>query len=136
MSKILDTNLPVVMGNCIHVVNVEKELNPRLTNEADVFICIQVENEEGKDEYCILLTQDEYDKLKKGTFPNMKDMIPGRIYHKFIVDNNFYCVKLKDPSGEVYVGVFDIGDWSKYFQRALSHPQSCTKKHIITDLFD
>ena len=84
----------------------------------------------------VYLTQDEYDKLKKGTFPDMKDMIPGRIYHKFIVDNNFYCVKLKDANGEIYVGVFDIGDWSKYFQRAINHPKSCTKKRILTDLFD
>ena len=136
MPKILDTNLPVVMGNCIHVLNVEKEQNPRLKNEADVFVCIQVENENGKDEYCILLTQEEYDKLEKATFSDMKEMVAGRIYTKFINDNNYYCVKMKDSTGDVFVGVFDIGDWSDYFKRALSHPQSCTKKKILTDLFD
>ena len=45
-----------------------------------------------------------------------------------------YCF---DATGTVIdVGVFDIGAWATYFRRAISHPMSCTKKSLITDLFD
>lgn len=136
MAEILDKDFPVHMGNCIHVVNCDKESNPKLVKEPDVFICIQVEDETGKDEYPILMTQDEFDKLEKAVFPDMDNMIPGRIYSKFLLKTNFYCVKLKEDNGQVYVGVFDIGAWATYFRRAISHPMSCTKKSLITDLFD
>lgn len=136
MAEILDKDLPIHMGNCIHVVNCEKKSNLNLAKEPDVFICIQVEDETGKDEYPILMTQDEFDKLEKAVLPDMDSMIPGRIYHKFLINTNRYCVKLKEDNGQVYVGVFDIEAWATYFKRAISHPMSCTKKSFITDLFD
>lgn len=136
MAKIIDIHMPIVMGNCIHVLNIEKEVDSKLSKEPNVFICIQVENEDGKVEYPILMTQDEYDKLERAVFPNMKDMIAGRIYVMFIRDNNYYCVKLKDVNGDVFVGVFDIGDWAEYYKRATHHPKSVTKKSIITDILD
>ena len=135
MAKILDKNLSVALGNCIHVLNVEKQNNPNL-KEDDVFICIQVENESGDKEYSIHMTQSEMDSLKKGNLSDMDKMIFGRIYHKFIVDTNYYCVKLRDNSGDVYVGIFNIAKWSSYYKRAVTHPMSCTKKSLWTDLFD
>ena len=136
MPEILDTNIPIVMGNCIHVANCEKKENTSLAAEADVFICIQIENENGKDEYSILMTQEEFDNLKKGVFPDMDKMIFGRIYPKFITNKNFYCVKLKENNDNVFVGIFDIGDWAEFYKRAIEHPKSCTRKSMLTNLLD
>ena len=137
MPDILDSNLPVVMGNCIHVGNIEKRTDPKLKDEDDVLICIQVENEYGNEEYPILMTQDEFDnKLKKGSLVDIKIMKPGRIYPKFLWTTNYYCVKLRDNENNVFIGFFNIKDWAKYFQRALTHPKSCTKKTIFTDILD
>ena len=136
MAEILDKDMSVVMGNCIHVVNCEKKDDARYAAEDDVLICIQVENESGREEYPILMTQDEFDKLEKGYLPDMDDMVMGRIYPKFITDKNFYCVKLKENTNDIYVGIFDIGDWSTYYRRAIDHPKSVTHKSMITDLFD
>ena len=58
-SMILDSDMPVVLGNCIRVENVEKRNGVAPLDDEGVFVCVQVENETGKDEYCILLTQAE-----------------------------------------------------------------------------
>ena len=131
MTKILDENFPVVMGNCIHVLN-EDDTDPK----EKVLICIQVENETGKVEYPIMLTQDEYGALTLISFEEPIDMVPGRIYPKYIDGANCYCVKLKDVSGSVFIGKFRIDQWRDYYNRALRHPKSITHKSIITDLFD
>ena len=132
MSTLIEENLPVVMGNCIRVDNVDK-LDDK---EPDQFICIQVENETGKEEYPILLTEDEFKNIKRWLPNEMKTMIAGRIYIKFFVDANYYCVKLRIGKNKSFVGIFRISDWIKYFKRAAAHPKSCTKKNIITDILD
>ncbi len=129
---IIDKNMKVVLGNCIRVSNVEKK--HRL--EANVYVCIQVESEDGKEEYPILLTQGEYDNIMKTDTVDMKGMISGRIYTKFMLFKNFYIIRLRGYDDSEFVAVFDIAAWKKYFERALKHPNSCTKKGIITDILD
>jgi hypothetical protein len=131
-TPIIDKNMKVCLGNCIRVSNVEKK--NRL--ESSVYVCIQVESEDGKSEYAILLTQGEYDKIIKADTFDMKDMVPGRIYAKFILSKNYYTVRLKGYDGVEFVGLFEIGDWRKYYERALKHPNSCTKKSFLADILD
>ncbi len=134
---ILDENMPVVLGNCIRVENVEKSLGEEKNpEEADVFVCVQVESENGNDEYPILMTQQELERLPRVDFMDMSEMVAGRAYPKFIKDKNYYCVKLLAYDGETFVGAFDIGYWKDCFIRAMSHPRSCTKKKFITDVLD
>ena len=135
-SMILDSSMPVVLGNCIRVNNVEKQLGTTNDGEDDLFICVQVESENGKDEYCILLTQREFDKLPRIEQAGMGDMVAGRIYRKFIEDTNYYLVLLRGYDGSQFVGKFEIGFWAKCFQRAIMHPKSCTRKGILTDMAD
>jgi len=131
-TPIIDKSMKVVLGNCIRVSNMEKK--HRL--EASVYVCIQVESEDGRDEYAILLTQGEYDKIIKADTVEMKGMVPGRIYHRHILGKNYYAVRLKGYDDLEFIGLFEIPDWKKFFERALKHPESCTKKGIITDLLD
>ena len=131
-SPIIDKSMKVALGNCIRVSNMEKK--HRL--EANVYVCIQVESEDGNEEYAILLTQGEFDKIMKTDTIDMKGMVSGRIYTKFLLFKNFYTVRLKSYDGTEFVGVFDIAEWKKYFERALKHPNSCTKKGFVTDLLD
>ena len=135
-SMILDNDMPVVLGNCIRVENVEKRNGVAPSNDEDVFVCVQVENENGQDEYCILLTQDEFDRIPRVEGMDGSQMIAGRIYTKFIRDKNYYLVKMKGYDGIGFVGMFEIGFWADCFKRAIAHPMSCTKKGFITDILD
>ena len=135
-SMILDNDMPVVLGNCIRVENVEKRNGVASSDDEDVFVCVQVENENGQDEYCILLTQDEFDRLPRIEGMDDSRMIAGRIYAKFIRDKNYYLVKMKGYDGIGFVGIFEIGFWADCFERAITHPMSCTTKGFITDILD
>ena len=126
MPEIIDKGMPIVLGNCVRVRN----------DEVDVLVCVQVESNDGKDEYCILLTEDELKKLPRMVADCGDVVVAGRIYVKFIGGKNYYCVKLKDWNGAEFVGAFDIGFWRKCFERAMDNPKSCTKKGIVTDILD
>ena len=129
---IIDKNRKVVLGNSIRVSNIEKK--HRL--EADVYICIQVESEDGKEEYPILLTPSEYSGLQKTDAIKTDGMVSGRIYTKFIGYKNYYVIRLTGYDDDEFVAFIDIADWKKYYERALKHPNSCTKKGMLTDLLD
>jgi hypothetical protein len=135
-SMILDRDIPVVLGNCIRVENVEKSNGVAPSNDEDVLVCMQVESENGKDEYCILFTLDEFDRIPRLEGMDERQMIAGRIYMKFIGYKNYYLVKMKGYDGIGFVGMFDIGFWADCFKRAITHPNSCTKKGFITDILD
>ncbi len=132
MAKIIDTDMPIKMGNCIHVQNCDKACH----DDFETYICIQVEEETGDEEYAILVTDEELSKTKRYVAKDTVNMIPGRIYTKFILGENFYCVKLNDKKGGTFVAAFPIRDWVVYFKRAISHPNTCTKKSLMTDLLD
>lgn len=129
---IIDKGRKVVLGNSIRVSNIEKK--HRL--EADVYICIQVESEDGKEEYPILLTPSEYIGLSKTDAIRKEGMVSGRVYTRFFKYKNFYVVRLTGYDDEDFVAVIDIADWKKFYERALKHPNSCTKKGMLTDLLD
>lgn len=128
MPEVIDKKMPIVLGSCVRVKNAEG--NP------GVLVCIQVESNDGRDEYCILLTEDELRKLPRLIADFDDIVVAGRIYVKFINGSNYYCVKLKDWNGTEFIAAFDIGFWRKCFERAAANPDSCTKKGIITDLLD
>lgn len=131
MPYIYDEDMPIILGNCIRVLNADST-----KEEHDSFVCIQVESEDGRTEYPILMTLLEYDKLEHVVNDDMKKMVAGRIYPAFIHGKNYYCVKLNGYDKEEYIGIFDIGDWAKYYRRAVEHPKSVTKKSLLTDIFD
>lgn len=135
-SMILDRDISVTLGNCIRVKNVEKSNGVASSDDEDVLVCMQVENENGKDEYCILFTLDEFDRIPRLEGMDESQMIAGRIYVKFIGHKNYYLVKMKGYDGIGFVGMFDIGFWADCFKRAITHPKSCTKKGFITDILD
>ena len=135
--KILDTDLPVKLGYCIHVVNCEKEEDPKgHVDEPPVFICIQLETEDGNVEYPVLLTDEEYSKVEKGYSTDMNKLVAGRTYPTFRFRRNCYDIVIKDWTGETCIGFFKREEIVAYYKRALYHPKSVTKKSLITDLFD
>lgn len=138
-SFIIDKNMRVALGNCIRVRNVEKSEGTAYYDEPDVFVCVQVENETGENEYCILLDEKEFEQAKKNGIPcGSLNMVAGRIYPKFNRANskNYFCVKMKDWENEEFVAMFEIGDWSKFYTAAINHPKSCTCKSFLTDILD
>lgn len=135
MAKKLDKNLPVALGNCIHVMNLEAG-SPGHANEDPVLVCIQVEDKTGQREYPILLTQMEYESLRRVQPVDMDDRKFGRCYNQFIEDTNYFVIKLRDASGSVSCGLFEIGFFGKCYERAITHPKSVTRKNFIRDLMD
>ena len=135
-SFIIDKNMPVALGNCIRVKNVEQS-EGLAHNEPDVFVCIQVENETGENEYCILLDEEKFAQVRKNAmFCDDGNMVAGRIYTRFVKFRNCYCVKLKDWTNQVFIALFDIGEWSRCYVNAIAHPKSCTRKSLLTDVLD
>lgn len=132
----IDRKVPVFLGNCIRVENVEKKLDGgRLASEPDRFVCIQVEEEDGYEEYCILLTELELDRLPR-VDASLGGAVQGRAYRRFIGGYNVFCIRLKDWNGGVFTCVFSALKWKECYERALLHPKSCTVKNRIVDFFD
>ena len=136
MARILDDSIPVAMGNCIRVYNEEKAHAINLQHQEDIYVCIQVENAKGNEEYPILLTQDEFAALKIDTEKDGSGMKAGRIYPISMNKQNMYQVKLKDVSGKEFVVNIPIMQWKIFFDRAVRHPHSVTRKRFLTDLLD
>ena len=140
MPEFLDKRMLVMLGNCIRVLNTEKTAHPdKLSDEPDVFYCIQVENNSGAEEveYPILIPEDEFNKLEP-VFPEgdkFLKMKPGRIYFENDNGKNFYCIKLRTPD-ECFVVMFPIATFKRYYELAQSHPSCCTKKNWFVNLFD
>ena len=82
------------------------------------------------------MTQQELDALPKTDIDPKNTMKPGRVYNKHYNLSNMYCVRMTDSTGKEFVGAFTIDQWIAYFKRAVAHGNSCTKKNLITDLFD
>ena len=135
---VIDKN-KIVLGQCVRVQNVEKKKDPKKRRfEADDYIAIQVENYTGNLEYCILLTYIEHTDMESVELNKsmLNNMIAGRLYPVTIGRKETYLVKVNHWDGRTRVLRMSFGQLADADARAIKHPMSCTKKSILTDLFD
>lgn len=135
-------DIPVKLGNVILVRNVEKtkrdEKTDRQINEPESYYSIQIEDYDGKNERCILITAHEYEQLPLVTLPEefTSKVLIGRLYPVNIgkTDAYFLAINTKDN----WRKLVRIGKWllDKAESRAKKHPESLTKKNWLRDLID
>ena len=133
MAKMID-NVEVKLGRTIRV----KNLNSR-NREADIYIALQVEDLDGKNERCILFTQRELELCK--VVDISWDLVPGRLYP--YADNQYegYIVKTfmyNSKRDEWYIVVRRIT--AKRLEiaedRAMKNPEDLTHKSWVVDWLD
>ena len=91
MAEIIDTDLKVVLGQLIRVKNLQKK-----PNENAVYVAVQVEDENGNNERCLLFTEIECSDMQNIYSAILEKMLYGRLY-KFIIDNKeTFVVRVKN----------------------------------------
>ena len=90
-AKQLDDN-KIVLGQMVRVANQEKKFN-----ENELYVAVQVEDENGENERCILFTEIELSDMEKITFDfAFSKMVNGRLYSAIIDKKPTYLVKLSN----------------------------------------
>lgn len=137
-SHTIDKN-KIVLGQCVRVQNVEKKNNPKARRfEADDYVAIQIEDYDGNDEKCILLTYIEHTDMESVELNKsmLNNMVAGRLYPVKLGRKDTYLLKVNHWDGRTRVLRMSFGQLADADARAIKHPMSCTKKSILTDLFD
>ena len=119
----------VTLGQMIRVANLEKKFN-----ENDKYVSLQVEDEDGNNERCLLFTEIELSDMQKVELPF--DMVLGRIY-KCVIDkkptNLIKVINYYDKQMILRISPYQL-NFSE--SRALRNPEDLTKKGLLTDLMD
>ena len=137
-SHVIDKN-KIVLGQCIRVNNVEKQTNPiKHRSDNNEYVAVQVEDYTGDIEYCILLTKKEYTKMEtvELMYELFNSMRSGRIYPVTIANKLSYLLKVTDWENNSKIFRISLKQLAIARHRAINHPSSCTKKSVLTDLFD
>ena len=127
----------VKLGQCIRVVNVEKKAGNDRAG-ADTYVSIQVEDENGDNERCLLFTETEFTdmefiRLPESIYGGMK---LGRLYPAEIAKHCCYLIKSRHWNGGIIIKRISITQLTKADKRAVKHPESVTKKSFLSDLMD
>ena len=130
-AKQLDDN-KIVMGQMVRVANLQKKFN-----ENEQYIAIQVEDENGKNERCLLFTEIELSDMEKinfkFAFDNMKS---GRLYSATIDRKPTYLVKLSNDNEKEMIYRISPTQLTAAEERAKRNPEDLTKKSWFTNLKD
>lgn len=129
-AKLIDDE-KVVMGK---VIKVENQMKVATAN--DVYLSVQVEDESGDNERCLLFTEKELDKVATVTSDFIAEaMKPGRIYNATIDGDTTYLVKVGRGDVEKIIRLsptqLEIAE-----NRSDKNPEDLTKKSLLTDLTD
>ena len=121
----------IVMGK---VIKVENQMKVATAN--DVYLSVQVEDESGDNERCLLFTEKEFDKVATVKADFMTDaMKPGRIYNATIDGDMTYLVKVGRGEVEKIIRLsptqLEIAE-----TRSEKNPEDLTKKSLLTDMID
>ena len=130
-AKILD-NAKVVLGQMIKVQNQNKKPTQNVN-----YIAIQVEDEDGNEQRCLLFTEIELSDMKQIRSKFLMDnLVAGRIY-KFVIGNsNTFIMKIINRNGEQKILRINKSKLKKAQFRAYKNEQDLTKKDWLTDLLD
>ena len=116
------------LGVLIKIKNTKKQ-----KNENDFYISLRIEDENGKNERCLLFTEDEIKKMEKIKLPFIQeDMSFGKIYKASIGNINTNLIKVKNGTETV---VFRISEsqLKKADFRSIKNVEDLTKKGFLVD---
>lgn len=129
---IIDDNLKVVLGQLIRVKNLAKR-----PTENDVYVSLQVEDEDGENERCILLSEQEAADMEKINADILiKALVPGRFYKFTINRHRTNVIKVKNFMGSEVILRMSDSQLARAERRAQRNKEDLTKKGFFTNLFD
>ena len=64
-------DVKVVLGRLIRVENLNR---PKFSNADKTYVAVQVEESDGKKEYCLLFTEEDIQKAKRRAEKNQEDL--------------------------------------------------------------
>lgn len=121
-----------VMGQMIMVKNQEK-----IATANDQYISIHVEDEDGKNERCLLFTEIEISDMEKISMEFLKNsMIAGRLYNAVIDKKNTFLCLVKNRIGQEMILRITPFKLSQAENRSAKNPEDLPKKDFMTDLLD
>ena len=130
MAKQID-DVKVTLGKKIRVANQDQK-----SNENEIYVAIQVEDESGDNERCLLFTESELNAIETVKFNfAYENMKPGRLYSANLDKKDTYLVKLDDNSNNSLYRV-SPSQLKAAEERAKRNPEDLTKKGFITNLLD
>ena len=129
--KIIDKDLKVELGQLIRVTNLNKR-----AQENEIYVSLQVEDEDGENERCILFTEIETSDMEKISASFLSSLVFGRIYKCIIGRRQTNIVKVKNYTGEIRYFRLSNSQLKKAERRAARNLEDLTKKSVLTDLFD
>ncbi len=132
MSEIIDKDKQVKMGYMIMVKNTNKK-----PLENDKYISIQVEDEDGQNERCLLFTEIEISDMEKiSSLFLMNNMKYGRLYKFNINKNDTNIVKVVSIDGRDIILRISNSQLKSADFRRIRNPEDLTKKGFLTDIVD
>ena len=129
--EIIDKDLKVELGQLIRVTNLNKR-----AQENEIYVSLQVEDEDGENERCILFTEIETSDMEKISASFLSSLVCGRIYKCIIGRYQTNIVKVKNYTGEIRYFRLSNSQLKKAERRAARNLEDLTKKNALTDLFD
>ena len=122
----------VVLGQMIKVQNQDKK-----NLQCENYIAVQVEDEDGENERCLLFTEIQLADMPKMTSKLLqKNMVVGRLYSFVIGCHKAFVVKMFNRSGDEKIFRISPKKLQLSQKRAMKNPQDLTKKSWLTDLAD
>ena len=128
----------IKLGQCIRVANVEKKAGNDRAG-ADIYVSVQVEDENSDNERCLLFTETEFADMEKIELHESlyKGMVIGRMYPARIATRPCYLVRVRHyDTGRIMLLRISITQLTKADKRAAKHPESVTKMSFLSDLLD
>ena len=127
----------VILGNVLEVQNKENADYSYGRNQCDSYLAIQVEDADGGNERCILLTDKEYKKYSSRFRDSelLAIMVPGRMYKSVLEKAVVITVKVV-INGEEDCLMIPATYLNKIEKRSAAHTKTITKKSLLTDLLD
>ena len=121
----------VKMGYLIPVENQYKKFN-----ENKRYLSLQVEDENGDNERCLLFTDIEISDMENIDIPFSQNMKLGRIYKSRINNKETYLLRVITNTDMDKVLRISFTKLKKAEARAKKNPEDLTKKSLIQDLLD
>ena len=131
MADIIDKDLKVVLGQLIKVNNLKKK-----NNENNIYVTLQVQDENGKNERCLLFTQIEISDMETIRASFLDKLVQGRIYQCLIGKRPTNIIKVCNYYGETKYLRLSNTQLLKAEKRAQRNKEDLTKKSFITNLMD
>lgn len=129
--ELIDKDLEIKLGQLIRVTNLNRK-----SLENELYVSLQVEDEDGNNERCILFTEIELSDMQKISGNFLTSLKDGKIYKCKIGNRDTNIIRVKNYIGmDLFLRVSN-SQLRKAEKRAERNKEDLTEKSIWTNMFD